>query len=249
LPELAVRICGVRVRLRGEDAAFLARAKRRYGTFVCCRRALDLDLALETVGRPLRRRMDEPRVVGDRVERHDFDVEGGRARVQRAPAALDGLLRVLVGLELEPGFLCHAAAFDGRLFPGRSGAGKSTLGRKTPKDRLLADELVGVVGRTLHSTPFWGDFRAGRNNGTRRLTSIVLLDRTVPRGVRRVPKARGLAALLECAVVFRDGAAEADRILRAARRLVDAVPVFELSYDARSTSFRRIEAMLAEAGA
>ena len=239
------------MRLRGEDAPFLEQAQRRYETFLCCRRRLDVDLALETVGRPLRARMDEPRVDGDRVERHDFDVDAGRVRVLRRPSALDGLLRVLVGLELAArgGFLCHAAAFDGRLLPGRSGAGKSTLGRKTPKDRLLADELVGVVGATLHSTPFWGDFRAGRDNGTRRLRSIVLLDRGAPRGVRRVPKARGLAALLECAVVFRDGAAEAERILRAARRLVGAVPVFELSYEAARTPFRVIEGMLAEAGA
>jgi hypothetical protein len=250
LPELSVRIGGVRVRLRGRDATFLAAARRRYRTFLSAGKA-EVDLALETVARPLRRRMDEPRVEGDRVERHDFELGPGTARVLWTPSALDGLLRVVVGLALAErgGFLCHAAAFDGRLLPGRSGAGKSTLGRKTPRDRLLADELVGVVGSTLHSTPFWGDFRAGRENGTRRLRSIVLLDRTAPRGVRRVPKARGLAALLECAVVFRDGPGDAERILRAARRLVDAVPVFELSYDAAATSFRALEAMLAEAGA
>lgn len=238
------------MRLRGDDAPFLAAARRRYRTFLCCRRNLHVDLALETVAKPLRRRMDEPRVAEGRIERHDLEV-GEVARVLRTPSALDSLLRILVGRALgeRGGFLCHAAAFDGRLLPGRSGAGKSTLGRKTPKDRLLADELVGVVGRTLHSTPFWGDFRAGRENGTRGLRSIVLLDRHAPRGVRPAPRAVAMAALLECAVVFEDGRAAVDRILRSARDLAAAAPAFVLSYDARSTSFRALEAMLEEAGA
>lgn len=250
MPELAVRICGVLVRLRGDDAPFLAAARRRYRTFLSDGRAT-IDVALETSERPFRARLDEPRIDGARVVRHDLEIEPGRARVLRAASGLDSLLRILVSLELgrRDGFLCHAAAVDGRLFPGRSGAGKSTLGRKTPRDRLLADELVGVRGLTLLSTPFWGDFRAGRENGTRRLRSVVLLDRAAPRGVRPVPRARALATLLECAVVFRDAPGEAERILRAARRLAVAVPAFELSYDARSTPFRRVEAMLAEAGA
>lgn len=239
------------LRVRSEDGAFLAAARRRYATFLAG--GSDVGVELETSTRALRGRRDEPELRGARVLRHDFEFElrGRRAAgvVLRRPAALDGLLRVLVGLELarRGGFLCHAAAVDGWLFPGRSGAGKSTLGRKVPRDRLLADELVGVAGGRLHATPFWGDFRPGRQNGSRRLEAVFLLERRSARGVRPVSKQEALGRLLECAVCFEDGAPAAARALRATRACVEAAPSFELSYDARRTTFRRLEAMLREA--
>ncbi len=240
------------VRLRSADGPFLWSARRRYAPFVA--RGGDLVVDLATSPRPLRARADEPVLRGrGRYERHDFGLEMGRGRaraeVLRRPAALDGMLRVLLGAELvrRGGFLCHAAAVDGRLFPGRSGAGKSTLGRKAPRDRLLADELVGVLGGSLHSTPFWGDFRPGRQNGSRRLEGIFLLDRRAPRGVRPVSKPEALVRLLECALCFQDGREAAERVLRAARSCVEAAPAFVLSYDARRTTFRELESSLEEA--
>ena len=240
------------IRLRSADAAFLSAARRRYATFVG--RGVDLEVSIETTLRPLRRMTDEPVLRGGgRLERHDFELElrGSRAeaRVVRGPAALDGLLRVLLALELvrRGGFLCHSAAADGWLFPGRSGAGKSTLGRKVPRGRLLADELVGVIGGRLHSTPFWGDFRAGRQNGSRRLEALFLLDRRAPRGVRPVSRQEALVRLLECALCFEDDARSAARVLRAAQACVESAPAFALSYDARRTTFRSLESMLREA--
>ncbi len=253
MAELDLRICGTGIRLRADDAGFLARARRRYATFLG-RGGAPLDL--ELVDRPLRAEMTEPRVERRgrrvRVERHDLDLElgprGGRARLLRAPSPLDSLLRILMSLDLarRGGFLCHSAAVDGWLFPGRSGAGKSTLGRSTPPGRLLADELVGVRGRRLLSTPFWGDFRPGRENGARRLEAVFLLDRHAPKGVRPVPRSEALARILECALFFLDDAASARSILAAAREAV-AVPTFVVSYDARRTSFAALESMLKEA--
>lgn len=237
--------------MRSADGPFLSAARRRYATFLGGGRGLDV--RIDTTRGRLGPSRDEPELRAGRLARHDFDLALGAGRadgvVLRSAAALDGLLRVLVSLELvrRDGFLCHSAAVDGWLFPGRSGAGKSTLGRKAPRDRLLADELVGVKGGRLHSTPFWGDFRAGRQNGTRPLRAIFLLDRRAPPGVRPVSKQEALARLLECALCFEDGAGAAERVLGAARRCAESAPAFVLSYDARRTAFRGLEAMLQEA--
>ena len=240
------------IRVESADAAFLSSARRRYAPFLG--RGEGLRVSLATTPRLLRRMRDEPVVRGGgRLERHDFDLElrGRRAGalLHRSAPALDALLRILLARELarRGGFLCHSAAVGGWLFPGRSGAGKSTLGRKVPRNRLLADELVGVLDGRLHSTPFWGDFRAGRQNGPGRLEAIFLLDRRAPRGVRPVSKLEALGRLLECALCFEDDARSASRVLRAARECVEAAPAFVLSYDARRTPFRRIETMLEEA--
>jgi hypothetical protein len=242
-------------RIRSADGKFLSTARRRYSTFLGGKGGVDV--ALTTVGGPLGKRKDEPVVRRDRdglhLERHDFAVVLREARawavVDRTATALDGLLRIVLAGELlrRGGFLCHSAAVGGWLFPGRSGAGKSTLGRKVPRGRLLADELVGFAAGKLHSTPFWGDFRAGRENGSRRLEAIFLLDRRAARGVRPVSKQEALGRLLECALCFEDDPASAARVLRVARSCVEAAPAFVLSYDARRTSFRRLEAMLKEA--
>jgi hypothetical protein len=253
LAELDLLLCGAGVRLRAEDSRFLAAARRRYATFLG-RGGAPLDV--ELCDRTFRPDMDEPSVERDgatlRVLRHDLELEvgrrGGRARIVRGASPLDSLLRIWTSLALarRGGFLCHAAAVDGWLFPGRSGAGKSTLGLSTPRGRLLADELVGVRGRTLMSTPFWGDFRAGVDNGARRLEAVFLLDRRAPRGVRPVPRSEALARILECALVFLDDPAAARGILAAARKAVEA-PTFVVSYDARRTSFAALEALLKEA--
>ena len=245
----------MRLRLTSADGGFLSSARRRYATFLGG--PAEFEVSLVTSPGPLGKRRDEPVVRRERdglhLERHDFAGVVRRSRawavVDRTATALDGLLRILVAGELlrRGGFLCHSAAVGGWLFPGRSGAGKSTLGRTVPKDRLLADELVGVAGGTLHSTPFWGDFRAGRENGSRRLESIFLLDRRAPRGVRPVSKQEALGRLLECALCFEDDARSAARVLRTARSLVESAPTFVLSYDARRTTFRRLESMLKEA--
>ncbi|MBV8880900.1 MAG: hypothetical protein JO332_13095, partial [Planctomycetaceae bacterium] len=188
-----------------------------------------------------------------RVERHDLEVDLapglGKATVAANASALDSLLRIVLSFLLVPrgGFLCHSAAVDGWLFPGVSGAGKSTLGRSVPRRRLLADELVGVVGNTLYGTPFRGDFLIGRNNVSRPLEAVLLLDRKGPRGVRPVSKAVALVRLLQCALYFGDDPRGQRAVLAAAKECVLRAPTFALGYDARTTTFRGVETLIRKA--
>jgi hypothetical protein len=253
---LTLRIAGVGLRLEADRAEVLRRLGARYAPFRA-RGGADLRLEIDFVDRPLGPDRGEPRARalgrGVRVERHDLEAElgarGGRARILARPSPLDSLLRIALSFALarRGGFLCHAAAVDGWLFPGPSGAGKSTLGGVAPRGRLLADELVGVRAGRLHSTPFWGDFRPGRDNGNRPLEGIFFLDRRAPRGARPLGKGEALVRLLRCVLYFGDDAAAAGRLLERARRLIERVPAFTLSYDARRWSFRDVEACVREA--
>ncbi|MBI3856354.1 MAG: hypothetical protein HY293_11760 [Planctomycetes bacterium] len=253
MPELTIRVCGVSIRLTAEESRFIASARRRYGPFAS-RASPDLSLDLSLTKKKLRGFRDEPRVVWDgragRIERHDLALDLapgiGRATIVRGLSPLDSLLRIALSFELvkRGGFLCHSAAVDGWLFPGVSGAGKSTLGRSVPKSRLLADELVGVVGTRLWGTPFRGDFLPGRNPASRPLEAILLLDRKGPRGVHPVSKAAALIRLLQCALYFGDDPRGGKVILSAARRCVMRAETFSLSYDARKTAFSGVESMI-----
>lgn len=256
MPDLTLGICGLRIRLTADDARLLDGARRRYASFRAGGRP-DLELSLEPAPRASGPDRIVPRVRRDgrrwRIERHDLALDlgprGGSAALRRGPAPLDSLLRIVLSFALPArgGFLCHSAAVGGWLFPGRSGAGKSTLGRRAGPERLLADELVGVVRSRLYATPFWGDFRAGRNNGRRRLRGIFFLDRRAPRGVRPLPKPRALANLLRCVLCFDDRAETGRRLLALARSCVASVPTAVLSYDARRTPFAALEPRLEEA--
>jgi hypothetical protein len=256
LPELSVRICGGLIRVEADEGRFIAAAKTRYRTFLA-KGSPDVSLTLSLVRKKLRPYRDEPRVVWDgragRIERHDLecDLAPGiaRATIASNPSALDSLLRIVLSFLLvkRGGFLCHSAAVDGWLFPGVSGAGKSTLGRSVPKKRLLADELVGVVGDRLYGTPFRGDFLIGRNNVVKPLEAVILLDRKGPKGVRPVSKAFALVRLLQCALYFGDDPKGGRAILVAARRCVLRAPTFALGYDARRTSFDDVDQMIRKA--
>ena len=256
MPDLTIRICDVAIRLEAEDAPFLASARRRYGPFLS-RSAPDLSIGLTLVTKKLAGYRDEPRVVWDgragRVERHDLALDLapglGRVTLARGLSPLDSVLRIALSFELvkRGGFLCHSAGVDGWLFPGVSGAGKSTLGRSVPKRRLLADELVGVVGTRLWGTPFRGDFLPGKNPASRPLEAILLLDRHGPRGVHAVSKAAALIRLLQCALYFGDDARGGKTILAAARKCVTRAETFALSYDARRTTFSGVESMIRKA--
>jgi hypothetical protein len=256
LPEFSVRVCGVLIRVEAGESRFIAGALKRYRPFLA-KGNPDVSLSLTLIRKKLRPYRDEPRVVWDgragRVERHDLEIDLapglGRATIAANPSALDSLLRIILSFLLvrRGGFLCHSAAVDGWLFPGVSGAGKSTLGRSVPKQRLLADELVGVVGDTLYGTPFRGDFLIGKNPVTRPLKAILLLDRKGPRGVRPVSKALALVRLLQCALYFGDDVRGGRALLAAARRCVLRAPTFALGYDARTTTFSQVDALIRKA--
>jgi hypothetical protein len=116
-----------------------------------------------------------------------------------------------------------------------------------PKQRLLADELVGVVGTRLWGTPFRGDFLPGKNPISKPLEAILLLDRKGPRGVHEVSKAVALIRLLQCALYFGDDAKGGRTILSAAKTCVMRAQTYSLSYDARKTTFSGVESMIRKA--
>jgi hypothetical protein len=256
LPDFTIRVCDVAIRLAAGDARFIAAACARYAPFRT-RQAADLSLDLTLVRGRLRPFREEPRVIWDgragRIERHDLELDLvpglGRATIVRGLSPLDSLLRIALSFEMvkRGGFLCHSAAVDGWLFPGVSGAGKSTLGCSVPKSRLLADELVGVMGIRLWGTPFRGDFLPGKNPMSCPLEAILLLDRRGPRGVREVPKVAALIRLLQCALYFGDDPRSCRKILLAARKCVLRARTFALSYDARKMSFSGVESMIKKA--
>lgn len=256
MPELRVRICGLTIRLDAESGPFVGSARKRYAPFLS-KADPDLSLTLTLVRKKLRAYREEPRVVWDgragRVERHDLELDFapgiGRATLAANASALDSLLRIVLSFLLvkRGGFLCHSVAVDGWLLPGVSGAGKSTLGDTVPQKRLLADELVGVVGDTLYGTPFRGDFQIGRNNVTRPLAAVILLDRKGPKGVRPVGKAFALVRLLQCVLYFGDDPQGSRALLAAARRCVLRAPTFALGYDARTTGFSAVDSMIRKA--
>lgn len=251
--ETTLRICGITFRLSSDDGRFLAAARRRYAPFAGRGRE-DLSVRVETMDAPVRRAPSELRTKrsGDilLLARYDLlgciDADAAGAQVRRTAASLDGFLRVVLSDALlrRGGFLCHAAAVDGVLLPGRSGAGKTTFGRKVPRPRLLSDELVGVLGGRLHATPFWGEFRAGRNSGSRKLRLVAFPDRRAPRGRAPLARAEALTRLLECVVCYDDGEAAARRAILLAARCVKSVPCVTLSYDARRTAWRELERLL-----
>ena len=253
---LTLRICNIAIRLASMDARLIDRARQRYAPFHA-RGAAELMIELSVTDRPLGPDLDEPKVIRKgrtvRVERHDLDLElnrgVGRATLLRGARTLDSLLRIALSLELlkRGGFLCHSAAVDGWLFPGLSGAGKSTLGRAAPKKRLLADELVGVVGGRLWGTPFRGDFQRGKNPDCHPLEGIFLLERHGPRGVHPIPKVHALVRLLQCALHFSDDPDSGRKILGLARRCVYQVRTFALGYDARRTSYADVESQIRKA--
>lgn len=256
LPHLTIAVCNVAVRVTAQDARFIASAARRYAPFTTTRPPhLTLDLTL--VRRTLRPYRSVPRVIASgrarRIERHDLDLDlrpgFGRATIFRGATSLDSLLRIALSFELarRGGFLCHSAGIDGWLFPGVSGAGKSTLGQATPKQRLLADELVGVVGGRLWGTPFRGNFLPGKNPVSHPLRAIFLLDRHGPRGVAEVSKTAALVRILQCALYFGDDPGDSRKILAAARRCVLGTRTFALSYDARKVGFSGVESMIRKA--
>jgi hypothetical protein len=103
-----------------------------------------------------------------------------------------------------------------------------------------------VLGTTLWGTPFRGDFLTGRNNVSRPLEALLLLDRRAPRGVRPVSKVEALARLLQCVLYFGDDLRSGRRLLAAARRCVMKAPTFVLSYDARRTTFAQLDTLIRE---
>ena len=247
-----LQIAGVRIRLAG-PLDWMSEIAVRYEPYLSGRPA-DLEVEVEPGDAPRGKEWPFPGVTSKGrtliLSRLDFfaEIDGRRGHaVLRDPRmALDSFLRVLLSERLADrgGFLVHATAIGGRLFPGVSDADKSTLARLAPPGSVLSDELVAVVRPHLHGTPFWGSYARGTNTDRRRLEAILFLDRHRAECVRAISAPDALARLLECVVCFRDDECRARWMLAEAARVVGSVSCFTLSYDARKTGYRELERRL-----
>jgi hypothetical protein len=106
-----------------------------------------------------------------------IDLLDHRARLSfSASSPLDEIeyfLRILYALLIfrSGGVMLHAAgilrAGGVYVFFGQSGAGKSTVARFSPPEKVLNDDLLGVLpssrGWTVHATPFWNSTQVRPN--------------------------------------------------------------------------------------
>ncbi len=151
--------------------------------------------------------------------RLDLATRTGSSQLRDSAQNLDCLLRLVYGslVSRGQGLTLHAAclSWKGRaqLFVGPSGAGKTTISRAletVPGIRRLSDELV-VVKRTTSgfrafSTPFWGEFRLPRNNGSAMLERVYFLAPPPRAGeatrVASLTTAEAQRRMLKCLVCF-----------------------------------------------
>lgn len=267
---LRLNICRTPIALTGLDAPMLREARTRYRPFLATKPShagfhfqVDLD---DT--RKLSSQYSPPRVSyqrGRRIVRIDHDTmearldlsrKEGKATIIRRLNVLDNILRVFFTIHLLPqrGFLCHAAGLTmgtgGILFPGASSAGKTTIARKAGVQRVLSDELPGVIlqkGKPhLMGTPFWGNFRKGRLNVSVSLRAVAFLNKTAPFGCRPLPKEEALMRLMATILFFTDDPAANKQLLSTASTMVQSVPAVEFNYDKNRDTFARIKNRLRE---
>lgn len=141
----------------------------------------------------------------------DLDRAAGEVVVNDNMYCFDSFLRILYSILLASshGLLLHSAAVatprKAVLLAGVSEAGKTTLcslGFST----VLSDELVAV--RKLddrfiaYSTPFWGEFVAGRVREQREVGGVYLLRKGAQHEVRPAGASSALFELLGCVFFF-----------------------------------------------
>lgn len=143
--------------------------------------------------------------------RFDLSKGVGNVHVSDNIYCFDSFLRILYSLLLaeKNGLLLHSAAVAtpdaAVLLAGVSEAGKTTLcslGFST----VLSDELVAVRRDggdfMAYSTPFWGEFVAGKVRDERRVGSVYLLRKGPRHEVRPARAASALFEVLGCVFFF-----------------------------------------------
>ncbi len=141
----------------------------------------------------------------------DFSTGIVQVKLYRNLYCFDSFLRILFSMLLArvEGALIHSVAikFDhgGALFIGVSGSGKTTLGGLTT-DKVLSDELVAVrrIDGAFYafSTPFWGEFVAGKVNDKAKLEAIYLLKKDSENFISPVKQSRAMQEILGCTFFF-----------------------------------------------
>lgn len=253
VPALNIRVAGLVVAIRSDDAPSISTLLRAFTPFVAppgSPPSVRLDLRIDRtpgiwdVGSP------EPRpAVADgllAVEHRDFvgvlksDASHMVVVHPRYVLAVENALRVLAALLLlrQGGLLLHAAGVvrepGATVLFGRSGSGKTTAARMARGRAVLGDDIVALRrepdGWHAFSTPFGGELGRQRRFRSARLSELFRLRQGPSFEVRPIPAARGVSELMQSVIL--PAALPEDQVLALERcdALQDEVGVHELSF-------------------
>lgn len=153
------------------------------------------------------------------VERFDnpfkamVDFSTGKVEVEMSHNlyCFDSFLRVLYSMLLarEEGALLHAAGMKnfqgGYILLGVSESGKTTMANLS-EDIVLSDELIAVRRENgayyVFSTPFWGEFVAGKVSDMARLEAAYLLVKDKEDFVKPIKRSNAVREILGCTLFF-----------------------------------------------
>jgi hypothetical protein len=246
-----IRIGGVGVGLKSDDAAFRDVLRERFSDFVDEPAPEDYQFDVE-IGEPREGDPDDDvRVYRHdrlwRIERGDFRAQfdarerRGRIRQTANPYSVDTLLRIVHTIALAPegGLLLHAASVvrNGRalVFTGKSGAGKTTISRLAPRDAAVLSDEVSYLrrsadGYTCHGTPFAGELARPGENVSAPLAAIYLLGHGSENRIEPVEPAEAAREILGNVLFFAEDSDLVKAVFRATIALVERVPLRRLSF-------------------
>jgi hypothetical protein len=253
VPALHVQVADLVVAIRSDDAPALATLVRAFTPFAVARTtapAARLDLRIDRtpdiwdVGSPEPRAETADGLIW--VEHRDFvgllepDASHMVVVHPRYVLAVENALRVLVALVLlrNDGLLLHAAGVvrdpGATVLFGRSGSGKTTVTRMARGRAILGDDVValrrGAEGWNAFSTPFGGELARQRRARSARLNELFRLRHGAAFEVRPIPAARGVAELMQSAILPAALAEDGPLALERCGQLQDEVGVQELSF-------------------
>ena len=255
---LVITIGGMSVRVRTNDADFLAMLERRYDGFLSVEGEnpeeyeFDVDLTPPRFGSTPAEVSLTYRSGRWLLTRGDFCAEWEpatrRGVIQQSanPYSIDAVLRIVHTLVLagQGGFLMHSASAirNGKafLFAGVSGAGKTTISRLAPADATLLTDEVSYVrkqgeGYVAYGTPFTGELAKLGENTAAPLAALYLLAQGPENRMDPVGAAEAARELLANTLFFAEDPEMVPRVFQAACDFVDRVPVYRLTFvpDAR----------------
>ncbi|MDI6789031.1 MAG: hypothetical protein QME51_11725 [Planctomycetota bacterium] len=142
------------------------------------------------------------------------------------------------------GFLIHSCAIThknrGYLFAGKSGKGKTTLANKSPRSQVLSDEIVAIKiikdRPYIVSTPFWGEFRKGRNPILCPLASIYFLQKGKEMKLLSLSPKHLIQKILKNVLYFGRSGSSARELLSLLSEYLLNIPAYRISL-ARDTEY------------
>ncbi len=146
------------------------------------------------------------------------------------------------------GLLIHSSCAiekgKAHIFAGQSGAGKSTAAKLSSPRELLSDEATIVKidsdGVTIYDSPFRSELEATDSEETAPLVSIQLLQQAIHNKRTNLKKSDALLHLMDKVFYWAHNPNEMKQILGLLKKLVQAVPVYELHFQKNNTFWELI---------